>query len=111
MHMGRLYRPAQDCSEVYGQRIVINEVLALSPADFEERIVAVVEPDKNGPYPDGLHTLSSFGDMTLVDGKREQFIWQAVVRSARNVWRGASKLEGPQISAVLRANHDVVEQV
>ena len=71
----------------------------------------VVEPDKNGPYPDGLHTLSAFGDMTLVDGKREQFIWPAVVRSARNLWRGASKLEDPQISAVLPANHDVVEHV
>jgi hypothetical protein len=95
VHMGRLYRPAQDCSQVYGRRIVINEVLALSPADFEERVVAVVEPDKNGPYPDGLHTLSAFGDMTLVDGKREQFIWPAVVRSARNSWRSASKSEIP----------------
>jgi hypothetical protein len=53
----------------------------------------VVEPDKNGPYPDGLHTLSAFGEMTLVDGKREQFIWPAVVRSARSLWRRASKSE------------------
>lgn len=111
VHMGRLYRPAQDCSQVYGRRIVINEVLALTPADFEERVVAVVEPDKNGPYPDGLHTLSAFGDMTLVDGKREQFIWAAVVRSARNLWRGGSKPEDPQISAMLPANDDVAEHV
>jgi len=74
---------------------MINEVLALSPDDFEERVVAVVEPDQNGPYPDGLHTLSAFGDMTLLDGKREQFIWAAVVRSARSLWRKASKSERP----------------
>jgi hypothetical protein len=95
VHMGKLYRPAQDGSQVYGRRLVINEVLALSPADFEERVVAVVEPDKNGPYPDGLHTLSAFGDMTLVDGKREQFIWPAVVRSARSLCRRATKAEKP----------------
>ena len=93
VHRGRLYRPAQDCSRVYGGRVVINEVVALSPDDFEERIVAVVEPDRNGPYPDGLHTLSAFGDMTLVDGKREQFILSAVVGSmsgfVRRVTRSA----------------------
>lgn len=99
VHEGRLYRPAQDCSEVYGRRLVINEVLELSPGDFEERVIAVVEPDKNGPYPDGLHTLSAFGEMTLVDGKREQFIWAAVARSARNLWRRALK---PERSAELR---------
>jgi hypothetical protein len=93
VHMGRLYRPAQDCSQIYGQRIVINEVLALSPDEFEERVVAVVEPDRNGPYPDGLHTLSAFGEMTLVDGKREQFIWPAVVRSVRSLWRKVSQSE------------------
>jgi hypothetical protein len=95
VHMGRLYRPAQDCSEVYGRRLVINEVLVLSPTDFEERVAAVVEPDKNGPYPHGLHTLSAFGNMTLVDGKREQFIWQAVVRSLRNLLREAPEPESP----------------
>ncbi|MGH9730012.1 MAG: glucosamine inositolphosphorylceramide transferase family protein [Candidatus Acidiferrales bacterium] len=93
VHMGRLYRPAQDCSQVYGRRIVINEILALTPVDFEERVVAVVEPCKNGPYPDGLHTLSAFGDLTLVDGKRQQFIWPAAVRSAGNLWRRASNSE------------------
>lgn len=85
VHEGKLYRPAQDCSEVYGRRVVINEVLALSPGEFEERAVATVEPDEAGPYPHGLHTLSALGDITLVDGKREQFVWPAVVRSARNL--------------------------
>jgi len=91
VYMGKLYRPAQDCSEVYGRRVAINEVCALSSSEFEERVVRVVEPDKNGPYPDGLHTLSAFGEKTLVDGKKEQFIRAALVRSAQNLLRGGSE--------------------
>ncbi len=81
IHEGRLYRPAQDCSKVYGGRVVINEVVVLSPVEFEEKVVSVVEPDRNGPYPDGLHTLSAMGNTTLIDGKREMFVMAAAVKS------------------------------
>jgi hypothetical protein len=74
---------------------VINEIIALSPSAFEEKTVAAVEPDKQGPYPDGLHTLSAFGDMTLVDGKREQFILSAAVGSAKKVLRKITKTTRP----------------
>ena len=39
---------------------------------FREEPAAFVEPDAHGPYPDGLHTLSAVGGITLVDGKRLQ---------------------------------------
>lgn len=99
VHMGKLYRPAQDCSQGYGRRLVINEVLALSPTEFEEKVVAAVEADKNSPYPHGRHTLSAFGEITLIDGKREQFIWSAVARSARNLWRSVSKRENAEATS------------
>jgi hypothetical protein len=67
---GVLYRPAQDCSKTYGGRIIINRVLALTPTAFCETQAAIVEPDPMGPYPDGLHTLSKVGDITLIDGNR-----------------------------------------
>lgn len=70
VHDGLLYRPSQDCSQTYGGRIVLNRVLKLTPTEFREEQAAVVKPDVNGPYPDGVHTLSSIGDITLVDGKR-----------------------------------------
>ena len=73
---GHLYRPAQDCSKTYGGRIVINRLLELDPRAFAEEAVSVIEPPP-GPYPDGLHTISSAGDHTLVDGKRRQFLWPA----------------------------------
>jgi hypothetical protein len=82
VHGGSLYRPAQDCSRIYGGRVVINRITCLTPTTFAEEPVAVVEPDPNGPYPDGLHTLSAVGDITLVDGKRIIFQWDEFRRAA-----------------------------
>ena len=72
-HDGILYRPAQDCSCTYGGSIVINRVLKLTPTEFEEEIVTRIRPQKDGIYPDGLHTISSAGGITLIDGKRFMF--------------------------------------
>ncbi len=73
VHEGVLYRPSQDCSLGYGCAVVINRVDCLSPSAFSEEVVNVVRPDPNGPYPDGLHTLSAVGGQTLIDGKRWVF--------------------------------------
>lgn len=73
MREGILYRPAQDCSKTYGGRIVLNKVTILTPAEFQEEVVAAIEPDPGGQYPVGIHTLSGAGDVTLVDGKRWAF--------------------------------------
>ncbi|HEV2268901.1 MAG TPA: hypothetical protein VGR92_05530 [Steroidobacteraceae bacterium] len=71
---GALYRPAQDCSRVYGGALAINRVTRLTPGEFEEEVVARLRPDPGGPCPDGLHTLSALGELTLVDGKRHEFV-------------------------------------
>ncbi len=84
IHEGRLYRPAQDCSKTYGGRVVINEIVFLSPEEFTERVASAVEPDENGPYPHGLHTLSALGDKTLLDGKREMFVLAAACKTIEN---------------------------
>jgi hypothetical protein len=70
MHDGHLYRPSQDCSEIYGGKIVLNRVVQLTPTEFKEEQVAVIEPYKNSPYPDGLHTISAVGNMTTIDGMK-----------------------------------------
>lgn len=66
---GRLYRPAQDCSSTYGARVVLNQVTRLTPTEFEERTETAVEPYADSDYPHGLHTLSSAGSVTVLDGK------------------------------------------
>ncbi len=81
---GALYRPAQDCSSTYGARVQINRIVELTPTEFREEVVARVEPDPRGPYPRGLHTLSSFGGQTLVDGKRSVFVAAEFFRVLRH---------------------------
>lgn len=88
VHEGSLYRPAQDCSRTYGGRVVINRVNVLTSDDFHEETVAAVEPQADGPYPHGMHTLSAVGDITLVDGKRERFIPQAAAWLLRDKIHG-----------------------
>jgi len=69
-HNATLYRPAQDGSRTYGGGVAVNRIRALSPTEFEEETINVLAPDPLGPYPDGLHTLTGVGKVTLVDGKR-----------------------------------------
>jgi len=78
VHEGTLYRPAQDCSRRYGGRIVINRVLRLTPTEFAEEPAASVEPFPDSPFPEGIHTISRVGDMTLIDSKRHRFIPSAI---------------------------------
>ncbi len=81
---GAIYRPAQDCSRVYGGRIVVNRVDRLTPDAFDERPVAVLEPHPGSTYPDGLHTLSAAGGRTLIDGNRHHFVGDAARRTLRH---------------------------
>lgn len=67
---GSLYRPGQDNSRIYGGRIVINRVKELTRSRFEEVPAAVIEPFRNTRYPEGIHTISGVGGITLVDGFR-----------------------------------------
>jgi hypothetical protein len=70
MYNGNLYRPAQDCSTTYGRRVALNRVLQLTPKFFEEEFVKYIEPDRRGLFTAGLHTISSAGNFTIIDGKR-----------------------------------------
>ncbi|MEN8238831.1 MAG: hypothetical protein ABFR53_06465 [Actinomycetota bacterium] len=76
-HGGELYRPAQDGSESYGGGVAITRIDELTPTRFSEEIVNRVRPPSSGPYRDGIHTLSAVGDRTVVDGRRDTFIWSA----------------------------------
>lgn len=84
---GSLFRPAQDCSRGYGARVVINRVTRLTPSEFDEEPVAVVEPYDESPYPEGVHTLSSVGDVTLIDGFRTVFVGRALRWTLQRWWR------------------------
>jgi hypothetical protein len=96
VHAGRLCRPAQDCSVTYGGAVVVNHIRRLTPTEFEEAPVVTVDPDRRGPYPHGLHTLSAWGQRTLVDGKRRRFMagaswWRVRAGGMRSTARGRGR--------------------
>jgi hypothetical protein len=75
---GALFRPAMDNSRSYGERIVINRVVTLTPEDFAERVETAVPPFP-GPFGRGIHTVAAAGPATtIVDGKRLRFVPSAL---------------------------------
>jgi hypothetical protein len=73
VHENVLYRPAQDCSVTYGGRIAMNKIVKLTLETFEEETVNHIDPVAGSRFSKGLHTLSSAGHITLVDGKAYKF--------------------------------------
>ncbi len=69
---GEIYRPSQNCSKTYGGSIVISKIIKLTENEFAEEFVKEILPNDR-KYCDGIHTISSFGNFTLVDGKRKVF--------------------------------------
>ena len=80
VHEDELYRPTQDNSTSYGGAITITRIDVLTPHAFSETIVRHIPPPTTGPYRDGIHTLSAVGRRTVVDGRRDTFIWDATRR-------------------------------
>lgn len=73
---GKLVRPAQDGSRSYGSAITFNWVRELAPDRFAEEPIARLEPDPEGPYPDGVHTITGIGAVSVIDGKRYVYRWR-----------------------------------
>ena len=68
-HEGRLSRPAQDGSPVYGTAIVVHRIDTLTPDDFRETAVARIEPTWT-PGIVGTHTLNAAGRLSATDARR-----------------------------------------
>ena len=94
VHEGRLYRPAQDCLRCYGAAVVIHRVDQIGPASFEETVVRRLEPDPAAHLPHGVHTLSAWGERTLVDAKIERMNVVSWMRKLRGRV-GMTAHEGP----------------
>ncbi len=68
---GILYLPTQDCVASYGAAINLLRIDSLTPTDFSAEIATRFSPAGLHPnYPDGLHSLSACGAVTLIDVKR-----------------------------------------
>jgi hypothetical protein len=98
-----LYRPAQDCGSGYGQAVVFNRVLRCTPHDFQEEPVRLLAPDRRGPNPHGLHTVSAWGERTLVDGKRLELNLSELGRKVGRRLFGGKRLNADASPTDLRA--------
>lgn len=71
-----LYRPAQDCSRRYGEKIVFNRIDKISKTEFSEHVEKILNP-LPGMYSQGLHTISFSEEKIAVDGLRYRFIFSS----------------------------------
>ncbi|MBK7965875.1 MAG: hypothetical protein IPK10_11710 [Bacteroidetes bacterium] len=71
---GIFYRPSQNSSKTYGGEIIIQRIEILTESDYLEIEINRISPSHlKGNYDQGCHTLSSLGNRTLIDGKRNVF--------------------------------------
>lgn len=72
-----------DNSQTYGGALAINRVRRLTPVEFDEEVARIIRPFSNDRYVKGIHTLSHWGEWTLVDGKFTRFHWASFRRALR----------------------------
>ncbi len=91
-HAGKLHLPTQDCTRTYGGAVSLVRVDTLTQQEFTCGVARNLPPARIfAPFTDGFHTLSSFGDMTLIDAKR---IYRSPLRHLVNWQRRLQRLSG-----------------
>lgn len=78
---GQLYRPAQQSAKTYGESILLYRIDALTRTSYAETLVRQIRSPLGSPYRHGVHTLSSFGDWTLLDAKTSVALPGVAIRS------------------------------
>jgi len=80
---GHLCRLGQDCRRSYGDGIDIRRIVRLDPEGYREESFSRIAPEKGGPYPFGVHTISPGPGFVVVDGKRKAFVAAEFRRAIR----------------------------
>jgi hypothetical protein len=72
---GKIYRPSQDCSKTYGYGFNINEVIALTETEYQEKKVSTTKPHWDSRLI-ATHTYAHEGKMTVIDAlfRRSKFL-------------------------------------
>ncbi|MEM5429556.1 glucosamine inositolphosphorylceramide transferase family protein [Cupriavidus oxalaticus] len=103
---GQLLRVAQVCKSGYGQAIAVNRIVHCTPEFYREETVGRISPESDRLNPDGLHTLSDWGDRVVVDGKRHLFraglLWHRIVARAGRALRLPAPTRNPSREASRR---------
>ncbi|MEI9809897.1 MAG: hypothetical protein WDO16_19645 [Bacteroidota bacterium] len=84
---GAIYRPAQNCSNYYGESMTINKIKTLTTTAFSEEEYMVIEPNKNDEFNYGIHTINVVDDIIIVDGQKSYFQpVQQLSRKLKNIF-------------------------
>jgi len=67
----RLLRYGQDCSRIYGERVIEFEIERLTPAEYHEREVKVLALPSRDSHRHAFHTFNVSGTLAVVDGGRK----------------------------------------
>lgn len=67
-YKGELYRPAQNCTNLYGEDIHIMKVEQLDKNNYKEKLVKIVSSHDSSRYNLGLHTFNTYNGFIVVDG-------------------------------------------
>lgn len=68
-HEGKIYRPSQDCTKLYGYGFSFSRIDVLTETDYSETVVESVYPNWH-PNIKGTHTFGREGDLTVIDALR-----------------------------------------
>ncbi|MEM8889209.1 MAG: hypothetical protein AAGD28_14620, partial [Bacteroidota bacterium] len=68
-HEGKIYRPAQDCSGLYGRAFSFYEIEELNPGTYRERLVRNIQADWNPKFT-RTHTFNREGGLKVIDSYR-----------------------------------------
>ena len=80
-----IYRLSQDCSNRYGEKIVINKITKLTQTEFAEEVFLKL----NGyePYEEAFHTFNSCKNISVIDGNRYRYSIHTAIQNVKNVLR------------------------
>lgn len=73
-HLGKTYRPSQDCSVTYGYGIRINEIIVLNEEEYVEKEIDFIEPLWDDAIQ-GVHSFVFENQLTLIDAVRKVSKW------------------------------------
>lgn len=78
---GRLWRPAQDCTQLYGGGLALAEITVLTDTDYRQVVRARLKPGPSWPGR-RLHTLNCAGGIEVVDGSATSYRYRLNRRRA-----------------------------
>lgn len=78
---GNFYRIGQNCEHTYGGSLQVMKITHISSDLYQEQHYKDVMPVE--PFSDGVHTLSSWGDLTVIDSKNIVVKYQNIYRKIK----------------------------